>query len=267
VSKVPAADQTLRILSLLAGSRGPLPATLIAQRLDLPRSSVYHLLNVLQEHGYVLHLTEEKRYGLGHAAVELNVGYSRHNPLVRLAKSLISNLVKQTNANAHLAMARGREVVYVLEERLPGGQSLITDVDVRLPMAHTASGRAILAAMPKAQVRALFPDTSAFIPGQGDSRQLDRYSRLRSILDDANTRGYAVEAESVSEGLTSVAAPVLDHRSWPVAAVALTTTAEDATVPGRLRYLGTAVQQCADEIARRIHGVALYSGSKSSSRK
>lgn len=253
MSQVPAASHTLDILTLLASSRGPLPASVIATRLEIPRSTVYHLLKVLQEHGYVLHLPDEKRYGLGLAAVELNTGYERHSPLMRVAKPLIADLVVQTRANAHLAVWRGRDVLYAIEERVPGSYSLITEVGVRLPMAHTASGRAILAALPKAQVRALFPDASAFVPGQGDSADLDRYSKLRSILDETLTRGYALETESVSTGMASVAVAALDHRTWPVAAVAVTVPVSEATID-RQQELASQAASCARELSRRIHG-------------
>src|SRR4051812_14134971 len=44
MSKVPAAENTLRILEYLGGQRGPAPAAAIASALGLPRSTVYHLL-------------------------------------------------------------------------------------------------------------------------------------------------------------------------------------------------------------------------------
>ena len=77
MSKVPAADNTLRILGYLGTQRGPVPAASIAASLGLPRSTVYHLLTVLAEHGFVLHFPEAKRYGLGVAAYELSSGFSR----------------------------------------------------------------------------------------------------------------------------------------------------------------------------------------------
>ena len=49
-------------------------------------------------------------------------------------------------------------MLYVIEERAPGRPPLVTEVGVRLPAHLTASGRAILAALPTAQVRALYPD-------------------------------------------------------------------------------------------------------------
>ena len=58
-AQVPAADNTLRILRYLAGRPAPVAASAIARELELPRSTVYHLLATLAEHGFVLHLRED----------------------------------------------------------------------------------------------------------------------------------------------------------------------------------------------------------------
>ncbi len=92
-SKVPAAENTLRILKLLASKRGPMAASNIATALGLPRSSVYHLLGVMEANGFVLHLHEEQRYGLGISAFELSSAYSRQEPLSRLGRPLLASLV------------------------------------------------------------------------------------------------------------------------------------------------------------------------------
>lgn len=255
--KVPAADQTLRILRLLTTARGPLPASMIATQLELPRSTVYHLLSTMQLHGFVMHLPEEQRYGLGIAALELGSAYARQEPLTRLGRPLVAGLVERTRASGHLAVSHGRDIVYLIEERLTGGPSLVSDVDVRLPMHLTASGRAILAALPKAQVRALFPDRDAFVHRhqiEGDAR-IDRYSKLRSVLDETLTRGYAVEQGAITEGISSVAVPVLDHRSWPVAAVALTYRDEDVSASDEERLV-TELRAAAELLSTRIHGRA-----------
>ena len=256
--KVPAADQTLRILGLLAGSRGPLAASMIATQLGLPRSTVYHLLATLQEHGFVMHLPEERRYGLGIAAIELSSAYARQEPLARIGRPLLAQLVDRLGVSGHLAVPHGRDVLYVIEERAPGSPPLVTDVDVRLPMQLTASGRAILAALPRAQVRALFPDRGAFVHRHEDPDGIDRYSRLRAVLDETRTRGYAVERGSVTAGLASIGSPVLDHRDWPVAAIAVTFPEGD--VPEERRdALAGAVRRAAATLSARIHGRAVRS--------
>ncbi|MFF7291646.1 IclR family transcriptional regulator [Microbacterium sp. NPDC008134] len=254
--QVPAAEQVLDILSLLAASRGPLPAATIASRLGLPRSTVYHLLTTLQTRGFVLHLTEERRYGLGMSAVELSFAYQRHEPLSRLGAPLLAALVDEVGFSGHLPVPHGRDMLYVLEQRARGARHLITDVDVRLPMAMTASGRAVLAAMPRAQARTLFPDRGAFETRHGDARDVDRYSTLRSILTETAIRGFAVERDLVTDGFSSIAAPILDHRDWPIAAVALTfeyeRETEEQVSSSAAALLSTAAQLSA-RVYRRRH--------------
>ena len=92
-SKVPAAQSTVRVLTYLAAQRGPIPAAALASSLGMPRSTVYQLLDVLVAEGFVVHLPEEHRYGLGVAAFELSSGFSRQEPLSRLGRPLIAQLV------------------------------------------------------------------------------------------------------------------------------------------------------------------------------
>uniref|UniRef100_UPI003A884326 IclR family transcriptional regulator n=1 Tax=Leucobacter sp. BZR 635 TaxID=3378705 RepID=UPI003A884326 len=233
----------------------PVQAGMIAAQLELPRSTVYQLLATLQDHGFVMHLPEEKRYGLGIAAVELSSAYERQEPLARLGRPLLAALVDRVRESGHLAVPTGSDVLYVIEERAPGAPHLVTDVDVRLPMHMTASGRAILAALPRAQVRALYPNAQAFAHRSSSPDGIDRYSKLRTVLDDTVTRGFALERGSVTEGFSSVAAPVLDHRGWPVAAIAI--TFPDAAF-GEDGYAGIAaeVRQSTELLSTRIHGRA-----------
>lgn len=249
--QAPAASAALDILELLARRGEPVPAGNIARALGLPRSSTYHLLAVLVERGYVTHLPEEHRYGLGVAAYELGSAYPRQEGLARLARRTLDRLVDTTGQNAHLAVLHGRDVLYVVEQRAPGGPHLITDVGVRLPATLTATGLAMLAALPSAQVRALFPDRAAFV--QRDGRGVASLSRLRSLLQHVRARGYAVEDGLVAPGLSSVAQVVLDHTGFPQAAIAVTYAA-DAVDDAGLRRLVAGIEVAALDLTRRIRG-------------
>ena len=163
MNQVPAATRALRLLRHLAEQPGPVPLEHLSRALDIPRSSAYHLVNAMVAEGFVVHLEDDRAYGLGPAAFEVGSGYVRQAPLARMARRMLNQLAGRLGHTVHLAVPHGRDVLYVLEERAPGTPSLVTDVGVRLPASLTASGRAILAAMPAAQVRALFPDASAFV--------------------------------------------------------------------------------------------------------
>lgn len=254
MSKVPAAEQALAVLRHLARQAGPVPAAAIARDVGLPRSSAYHLLAVLVEQGFVVHLPEERRYGLGVAAFEVGSAYSRQAPLARLARPLLARLVDVAGHSAHLSVLHGRDVLYVVEERAPGRPPLVTDVGVRLPAHLAASGRAVLADLPPAQVRALFPDRTSFTERTGLGPA--RLSELRTVLRDVRHRGYATEDGEVTSGFASVAAAAHDHTGHPVAGVAVTYPAEASGPDGPLdvRRLADAVRHCAGELTRRIGG-------------
>lgn len=250
-SKVPAAESTLRILSHLATQRGPVPASAIALALGLPRSTVYQLLAVLTERGFVVHLPEERRYGLGLAAFELSTGFSRQEPLSHLGRPLVAQLVDRLGESAHLVVLHGRDVIYLVEERAPRRPSLVTDVGVRLPGHLTASGRALLAALPAAQLRALYPNAAAFPTRDGRGPRTS--TELRRLLELVREHGYAQEDGEITAGMASVAVAVLGHAGWPAAAIAVTFPRERIPEP-EWPALAERIAGTAAELSRRISG-------------
>jgi DNA-binding IclR family transcriptional regulator len=248
MSQVPAATRALRVLRFLASQPDPVPLDRILRACDLPRSTAYHLLGAMVDEGFVVHLPDEHRYGLGVAAFEVGSGYSRQAPLQRIARRPLADLVERVGRTAHLAVLHGRDVLYVLEERAPGRPPLVTDVGVRLPAHLTASGRAVLALLPAPQVRALYPGPQDFVDRHGlGPRTL---SGLRRVLSETRQRGYAIELGEVTHGLASVAAAVVDHNGHPVAGVAVTYETGDAAA------LATEVRRTAAALTRRIGGSA-----------
>jgi DNA-binding IclR family transcriptional regulator len=247
----PAAHYTLRILALLSAQRGPVAASTIAHALALPRSTVYRLLGVLEEHGFVLHFPEERRYGIGIAAFELSSGFMRQEPLTRLGRPILSALVDRLGESAHLTVLHGRDVVYLIEERAPRRPHLVTDVGVRLPSQVTASGRALLATLPKSQLRALFPTSASF------EHRLDSgphsYAELARLLEGVRERGFAAEDGDVTEGIASVAVAVRDHAGWPAAGIAVSFP-RDAIPVERWPDLAAEIGRVAAELSRRISG-------------
>src|SRR6476469_9705852 len=249
MGQVPAATRALRVLRYLAGQPDPVTLDRLAAEVGLPRSTAYHLVTTMLEEGFVVHLPKENRYGLGVAAFEVGSGYARQEPLQRISRWHLATLVDTVGQSAHLAVLHGRDVLYVLEERAPGRPPLVTDVGVRLPAHLTASSRAVLADLPPAQVRALYPDRTAFVDRHGVGPQ--SLSGLRTLLSETRQRGYAVEEGEVTPGFASVAAAVLDHNQHPVAGVAVTYPVDagvevDRTVAATLR--------CADALTRRLGG-------------
>jgi DNA-binding IclR family transcriptional regulator len=241
----------MRVLRLLARSAEPVRAAAVARRLGLPRSTTYHLLSAMSDEGFVTHLPDGAGYVLGLGAFELGTAYTRQAPLARLARPLVVRLVELTSHNAHLAVLHGRDVLYVVEERAPRRPVLVSDVDVRLPAAATASGLAILAGMPAAQVRALFPGLDAFVRRHGAGPSTP--GELRSVLSATRRSGYSVEDGWVTPGIASVAVAVVEAGGHPVAGLAVTYPSEVVGAVERDGLVGH-LRTVAADLSRRLSG-------------
>jgi DNA-binding IclR family transcriptional regulator len=231
-STVKSAERLLDVLDLLARHTRPVPTMAIARECGIPKSSAHHLLNVMRDRHFVTYYETERAWGLGVALFEIGSAYLRSGPLQRLGRHLLVELTGRTDATSHLATLHGTEVLYVDKEQPTGTVGLVTEVGVRLPAHLTAVGRAILAELPDAQVRALYASQPLVNRTGRGPTSVDALLRdLRAVC----ARGVAVDDEMVTRGITCVAAPVFSHEGVPAAAVGITfvsaqRTAEDMTI-------------------------------------
>ena len=253
--QVPAARQTLQVIKYLAGHGGPVRASTVARDLSLPRSTVYHLLRVLQDEGFLVHSPENQAYALSPLLAELGSSVLGSASLGRLAQPVLERLVAETGLPvvAHLGLLNHSDVVYASKVSAARAPAVVTSIGVRLPAHLTATGRAMLAALPPAQIDAIYPDASALVTRSGPGPTT--LAALGALLADTRDRGWAVEDGDVTLEYASVAAAVLDHNGYPAAAVGL--TFRGAAIDDReWRALGRATRNAAEALSRRIRGKA-----------
>ncbi len=249
--QVPAARRVLAVLRLLASSARPIAASTIARELDLPRSSTYHLLTAMAEDGFVTYLPEDRLWGLGVTAFEIGSAYLRQDPLERLARPLLVRLVDRVGEIVQLGVLHGPETLYLLKEQPRHHATVVTDVGVRMPAYLTASGRAMLAHLPAAQVRALIPGDLVNRTGAGP-RSL---RELRRLLADDARRGWSMEDGNVTEGFASIAACSFDHVGRPAAAITVTFRRNSRTEE-EWPAIATRAREASAELTRRLSGHA-----------
>lgn len=233
---VPAARHTLAVLRYLAGRSGPVRASTLARDLKLPRSSVYQLLAVMRDEGFVLHYPEDGTFGLSTLVAELGTASRRTERLGRLARPLLERLVAEVGVPvvAHLAVLGGADVIYAGRVQGFRAPTTVSSIGVRLPAHLTATGRAMLAALPAAQVRALYPSRGLLT--HRNEAGPSTLGELDELLAQSRARGWAVEVGDVTAEYASVGAAVADRNGYPVAAIGLTFRREavdDASGLGR----------------------------------
>lgn len=251
--QIPAARNTLAVLRYLARRSGPVRAATIARDLDLPRSSAYQLLGVMLDEGFLVHYPEHRAYGLSALVSEIGSASYRAARLEQLAKPLMEKLVASARMPvvAHLAVLSGADVMYVAKVQAIRAPTTVSSIGVRLPAHLTATGRAMLAALPASQIRALYAHNDDLTMRHGKGPRT--LAELDGLLGSARDRGWSREDGDIQLDYSSVAASALDHNDYPVAAVGLTfrSIAVDRT---ELVPLGEATRATAEALTARLRG-------------
>jgi DNA-binding IclR family transcriptional regulator len=248
--RMPAVRNCIAVLRMLGSTTSPVSAGALARALHMPRSTTYQLLQVLVDEGLVVHVPDVAGYALGDGIFELGSSYSRRSSLENLAQPLLVRLARTVGESATLSVLQGGEIVYLAKEQPARPVSLVSDPGVHLPAHLTASGRAILAELPRREVLAWFSDADAFATRNGHGPSTLR--ELRAVLAEDARRGYSIEFDTVTDGVTCIAATAFDRTDRPVAAV--TTSFPSRRGEGRTAEFAREVVRTADELTRRMGG-------------
>ncbi|MGW4068078.1 IclR family transcriptional regulator [Nocardia grenadensis] len=192
-----------RVASILESFVGQQPLTLaeVARGSGLPRSSAHRILQRLVELGWVER--NEFKYALGHRMFELGTQFTRQRSVHRGALPVMTELHRRTGLTAHLSMLAGPEILHLERIGVWPGDVGEWCVGARQPVTRTAAGRALLAAIPRAEWPEIVFGRVPTCYTVRSTGQLDR--------DLARTRdrgGVAVDAQGCALGVTVVAAPI-----------------------------------------------------------
>jgi DNA-binding IclR family transcriptional regulator len=248
-STVKSAERTMEVLSFLSSQFGPVPAATISRHVSLPKSSTYHLLNVMLARGFVAYYPEERAWSLGGVARDIGSGHARIRSLERLGRPPLQRLAATTGDTALLCVLLGTDALVVgradATDRPPAAAPTIGD---RLPGHLSAFGRALL--MDDAgQVRSLFPAVRELptLTGKGPRRR----SELIELLEQSRAAGYSTDQGETRHAAANTAAPVFDHLGYTTAAIGVTSWSR-SRIGAAQHALALEVRRVADELSTRL---------------
>lgn len=198
--------------------RPDLGVTEIANALGLSKAVVHRVLTTLVAKGFIEIDAETRRYRLGPVVLALGVTYSERIDLRGLAMPRLRELSERTNETATLSLRYGWERIYV-EQVTPDREVKMSVVLGRsFPLHAGGSSKAFLAFLPEEEQERYLNER--LLDALTD-RTITDANTLRAELARIRERGYAVSFGERQVGAGSVAAPVLNHRREPVAAVSV----------------------------------------------
>jgi len=211
-------DRAIGVLDVLANDRGPVSLAEMARRVGLAKSSLVRILAVLEQHRMVERNEPDGTYQLGMKLFELGSRTLAQFNLERRAAAGLERLVAAVGETAYLSVLDGGEMMVVARAESPRAVHAPATIGRRHPIHCSAVGKALLAFMNEAAVKAVI----AQVKIQGRTR--NTITTMKALLEDLRVtrdRGWALDDEEVEEGLRCVAAPIFDRSGVAIAALGI----------------------------------------------
>ncbi|MGX5668007.1 DNA-binding transcriptional regulator [Rhizobium daejeonense] len=195
----------LRQINLLGEAR---PGE-IATALDLPRPTVYRLLQTLEEEGYVVFSSTNNRVRVTRLAASLGDGSATASVLCQAAGPLFSEYLPKIVWPLDLSVYESAAMV--IQETTHGRSPLSVDkgmVGCRMPVLRTSAGRAYLAFISDEERRLIIEHIRRI--GLPDDLSFLESTPLDVFFEEIRRKGYATrEAGEFRPNTSSIAVPVM----------------------------------------------------------
>ncbi len=239
-----AVDRALRLL-LLFRDRPTVRIVDAARELDTAPSTVHRLLAMLMAHGFVTRDIDSQAYVLGEVLADIGVQAINQRDFVDLARPFMSDLVARFGETTNLGVLRRRDVLFVAEVEADHMVRIGNQVGRRIPAFHSSIGRVLLAELPIARVRELYPETRLLNPA--NDVVIDR-ADLEADLQRVRALGHATNDEPKSLDFVSIAVP-LHSQGRAIAGLAIAAPLSRVAKGWRERALAE-LRDCAKSIEK-----------------
>ena len=237
-----AAEKTLSVLEALADHSRIAD---IADASGLPKPTVHRILQTLVQRGFA---RADGRGGYlgGPRILSLAGRFLQRLDVAEHVRPTLRDLQERTGWTVHLALLSGDEAVYVAKLEGVRPYHLASRVGMSLRLHCTSIGKAILAALPDDEVRALVRRTG--LPARTE-RTITDARALLAELAVVRRRGYAEDHEENEAGVRAVGAAVVNHTGEVVGGVSAAALVDLADAPPDLPQL---VVRAAAEVSRAL---------------
>jgi IclR family acetate operon transcriptional repressor len=242
--------RSLRILEAVAQHQ-PVTVGELTRLFGLPKSTVQRTLVTLNEAGWLrANRKDTTRWEIGARVLAVRPAALQGSSLFAAAREPMIRLRDAVNETIHLSVPDALQCMVVVD-RVDCTHAVRTfhAIGDTSPLHATATGRAVLAHVPAADVDEL---VARGLERFGEATPADAEA-LRSELERVRAEGYSVNRSQYRPDVCAVAAAILDEDGTPLATVAVSMP-ESRYEAERLPELGRLVADTATEIEGRRGG-------------
>ncbi|MFQ6551377.1 IclR family transcriptional regulator [Aestuariibius insulae] len=213
--------KALGVLDQVAGFGRPVRFSELLEASDLPKATLYRLLQTLTNQEMLIYEPDRGVYSPGIRLVRLAHAAWAQSSLAPIARPHLEALSREVGETVHLAQLDGGHVLYVDKRNAAEPVEMYSQSGKVGPAYCTGVGKAMLAHLPE-------PDLARVLPQQSFHRftgaTLADEDALRSELAEIRRHGYGFDREEHEPGIICVAVPILTPRGRLLGALSVTGT-------------------------------------------
>lgn len=251
-----AVDRAIDVLEFLSHNLSPQTLAQISSGLKINKASISRTLKALTANGYVYRDETSGTYKLSFKLCELSSRILDGLDLKYIARPSLEALNRTTGETVHLVIRDWSRGVYI--DKIESTHAIRTrsSVGARTYLHSTAAGKILLASLPWSRVEEIIAGVG--LPQRTQNTITDPEA-LRVELAKVAQQGWAHDNEENEEGITCIAAPLINYRRVVVAAISISYPAL-ATYNDRFEELRNAICDTANKISYQF-GYISESGS------
>lgn len=202
---VTALARGLEVLRAFTPNDGLLGNGEIAERTGLPKATVTRLTYTLTRLGYLAYIARLEKYQLAPSALSIGYATLANMRIRQVARPYMQTLADYADASVSLGSRDRLNLIYVEHCRARSAVMLRLDVGSRIPMATTAMGRALIAALPEHERDWVL---NRIRRQAGDNWPKVRAGITRAVRDLA-TRGFTMSIGDWQRDVSGVGVPLI----------------------------------------------------------
>lgn len=199
--------RTLKLLQAFRPGHGALGNNELSERSGISKATVTRITYTLTELGY-LKKDASRKYFPSPRLLSLSYSVLGNLHIRQLAQGQMQELANISRASVALAWPDDDMMIYVAANTATASDSHLLDIGTRVSMAKTATGRAVLAKLPKDQLDEKFDRWSVLYGADWPALK----DRILKSIDEVNTRGFCLVDGEWRPNVRTVAVPIYDRR-------------------------------------------------------
>lgn len=246
--QAPGVERCLAIMELLAAHPEGLTLAEMVEKMGVPKNGVFRVAMTMLNAGYLKRDEESMRFSLSKKMLVLGYSSITNENIIELSRDIMHGLREITRETVCIGIRIETDGI-VLDQLMglhPFKFSL--EIGLRFPLYAGSPGKAIFAHLPEMEFENILGRIN--LEKMTDTTITDK-DELRVEMARIRECGYAIDRAEGLPGCHCIGAPILDHNSYPVAAIWTTGPAERMSET-YFKEMGPIVVEYAGRISKRL---------------